>query len=76
MKIRRILEQMGVFVPYMLAEPVAAFLHWYFTNWKEQSPSEFPAELPECLRCYQTMDLGGGMEHTALTHWLVYLSVI
>lgn len=61
MKIKRIMEESGLFVPYMLAEPVAACLHWYFSSWKDQTPSIYPAELPECLRCILTMDLGGGM---------------
>jgi molecular chaperone DnaK (HSP70) len=69
MKIKRILEELGLFVPYMLAEPVAACLHWYFNCWKEQKVSIYPAELPECLRCILTMDLGGGMKHAA---WFVY----
>lgn len=61
MKIRKILTKLNIFVPYMLAEPVAAFVQWYFTAWKNQTPSIFPAELPECLRVYFTMDLGAGM---------------
>jgi hypothetical protein len=67
MKIKRILEDTGIFVPYMLAEPVAAFMHWYFNNWKDQSPTIFPAELPDCLRCYFTLDLGHGMEQASCT---------
>ena len=62
MKIKRIIEEMGLFVPYMLAEPIAAFLHWYFNQWKATLPSIFPKELPNCLHTYFMCDLGYGMQ--------------
>lgn len=68
MKIRRIQEKAGILVPIMLAEPVAAYVHWYFNCWKDQLPSIYAAELPECLQSILVMNLGAGMEHTV---WFV-----
>lgn len=61
MKIKAILEELGIFVPYMLAEPVASYLNWFFDSWKAEELSIYPAELPACLRGSVIMDLGDGM---------------